>query len=124
MATAFDRYGEALGFWRLPQEQEGDEHIDLKLMMGDGKRLRDIFMDPRNSKDRALLFKRFESFMFELIKRDYSHIEDNNVKGYIEMNAMKLFESAQITFRFTTQAELDKSKKEVLKETKNLIEGA
>ena len=121
MGTAFDRYGEALGFWKLPQENEEDDPIELKLVMGDGKKLRDIMMDNRNKKDTSFVFKRFEDFMFNLIKRDYPDVDENNIKGYIEMNILGLFENAQITFRFTTEESLTVAKKEALAEVKKSI---
>lgn len=123
MAYGFDRYAEALGLWTLPKEQPEDDPVDLKLKMGDGKKLRDILMDERNKKEKGHLFKRFEDFMFELIKRDHSGVEDDTLKRYIEMNIMVLFESAQITFRYTTQEDLDKAKREVMGDLKKSIGG-
>lgn len=122
MGTALDRYGEALGLWILPKEQEDEDNIELTLKMGDGKKLRDILMDDRNKKDKAFLFKRFEEFLYNLIKRDYPDVVDDSIKGYIEMNIMKLFDSAQVTFRFTTEEELKKAKQDMLKDLKKSIE--
>lgn len=124
MVKAFDRYGQALGFWTLPAEQKEDDPIELKLQMGDGKKLRNIMMDSRNKKDKNFMFQRFEVFMFDLIKRDYSDVDENAIKGYIEMNIMVLFENAQITFRFTTEADLARAKKDAVTDLKKSIEGA
>ena len=52
---------------------------------------------------------------------DYTDIKEGAIKGFIEMNIMTLFESAQITFRFTTEEDLAKSKQDIVKETKKLI---
>lgn len=121
MATAFDRYGEALGLWRLPLEKEDDEPIELTLKMGDGKQLRDILMNDTIRKDKNLLFRKFEEFMFRIIKRDYPTVDDNSIKAYIEINSMILFEEAQITFRYTTRGEFAKAKEDFVKDLKKSI---
>ena len=114
MATALDRYGEALGFWTLPKETDDEEPLKLKLQMGDGLKLRDIMMDAAETKDKKTLFQRFADFMFDLIKRDYPQAQPNAIKGFIEMNIMTIFDDAQVTFRYTTREQLEQSKKEML----------
>lgn len=123
MAYGFDRYGEALGLWTLPKEQPEDDPIDLKLKMGDGKKLRDILMDDRNKTDKGLLMKRFEDFMLELIRRDFPDVDVDTLKRFIEMNIMVFFEAAQVTFRYATPEELEQSKKEALGDLKKSIGG-
>lgn len=118
----FDKYNEAIGYWVLPKEEESDDEVKLKLQMGDGTKMRDIMMNPRNRKDKSFLFDKFSSFMVELIKRDYPEVSEQSVKNYVEINSMMLFEEAQVVFRFATRESLEKAKSAGLKDLKKLIE--
>ena len=121
MGTALDRYGEALGFWTLPIEQKGDDPLKLKLQIGDGTKLRDIVMDDRNKKDKPFLFNQFSAFMLDIIKRDYPQSEEKRIKGYIEMNQILLFDEAQIAFRYTTREDMEKTKRDTIKDLKKSL---
>jgi 16S rRNA C967 or C1407 C5-methylase (RsmB/RsmF family) len=110
-----DRYGEALGLWHI--KVDGAD-FDIKLQMGDGRELRNLLVE--NTKDKIKLFDLFTEFMVKLIKRQYPEDDTNRIKEYVEFNCMKIFEEAQVTFRFTTREELEKAKSESLKEIEQL----
>jgi hypothetical protein len=109
MAT--DRYGEAIGLWHI---DIGGANFDIKLQMGDGRKLRNILVE--NTKDKTNLFDKFTEFMVDLIKRQYPEDDIDKIKMYVEFHSMPLFEESQVTFRYTTRDALDKSKKEFLAE--------
>ena len=118
MAT--DRYGEALGLWHI--DTNGAD-FDLRLQLGDGRKLRNLLMDDNIRNNKITLFEKFNDFMYDIIKRDYPEDEEEDIKKFIEFNLLKLFEESQIAFRYTTREELDKAKEETTKDLKKLIDG-
>ena len=114
------KYGQALGIWEL---RVGGGDIDLRPKMGDNRKFRRILMDDRYKKDQALRFEAFEEFMFNMIKRDNPDDNDEEIKCYVEENCLQLFEEAMVKFKFTTQSELDRNRKEALGELKKEIGG-
>jgi hypothetical protein len=113
-----DRYGEAIGLWHI--DIAGSD-FDLKLKMGDGRKLRTILMDDNIRNNKTKLFDSFSDFMFDLIKRDYPEDEEERIKEFIEFNIIKIFEKAQVAFRYATEEDLAKVKLESEKELKKLM---
>lgn len=121
----FDKFAEALGIWVIPGEE--GEKVELKLRMGDGRRMRDILLDDRNKADRPSMFNRFERLMVDLIVREYPDMKEDaekrKVELYVEANIMRLFESAILAFRFSDEETLEKAKTESLQDLKKSIGG-
>jgi hypothetical protein len=114
---AKDRFGEALGLWHI---EINESDFDVKLRMGDGRKLRAIIFE--NTKNKIKMFEMFEDFIFEIIKRDYPQEPEARIKEFVEFNVLKLFEESQVTFRFCTREELAKAKEEARSDLKKLIE--
>lgn len=108
-----NKYGESVGKWKL---EVGGFDKELKPKKGDARGLLSIFSQAKD-KGNDWLFDQFTGFITELIKRDHPPLNDEE-KGeldlYVEYNLLELLQEAQITFRFSTRAEMDSLKKDLL----------
>jgi len=114
-----DKFGEALGIWHLTV---GGANFELRPKMGDNRKFRRLLMNEEYKKDKAGMMEKFEDYLFELIKRDHPQDDEAKIKEYIEFNTTELFEQTLVKFRWTSQAELDKAKKETLVDLKKLTD--
>lgn len=114
-----DKLGKALGIVHV---DVAGANLDLKLQMGDSRNFRRVVLNPTYSKDKPLMFEKFEDFMVKLIMRDHSDLTEEDVKRYVEFNCMQLFEKMMVGLGITSQEEYEKAKNESTQDLKKLIE--
>lgn len=68
-----------------------------------------------HAKNQVLLMEKFEDWMFRLLKRDNPEEKDEDMKAYVALHVIPLFQEVQIAFKFTTREELEKAKQDVAK---------
>lgn len=117
MDSEVDAFGEALGIWKITV---GGASLEVRPMIGDGRKMRDIMMDGKHRKDRSLMFEAFEEFIIKIILRDYPG-KDDRTKEYVDLNAMELFKETQIAFRITTREKMKEAEAETKEEIKKLV---
>jgi|TARA_Y100000310_G_scaffold103241_1_gene101526 hypothetical protein len=117
------RLASAVGIWEL---ELGEVVFELKPTIKHVRTYRTMLL--KNSKDQNAMFDAFETFLYDLIAQQYpdevSTDEDKEtLQSHIALNIMHLFEESQVTFKFTTREQLEKSKKDALAEVKKVIGG-
>jgi len=119
---AKDRYGESIGIWHLTV---GGADLDLKPTADDYRKFRDLMSNKEIQKDRPLLFNKFEEFMLGLIQEVYPSItgdEEKRQKEYVAMHTINLLTEATVAFRMATKEDIEKAKKESVRDLKKSIE--
>ena len=112
-----DKLGKALGIVHL---DVGGADLDLKLQVGDGRNLRRIVLNDSYRKDKALMFEKFEEFMARVILRDYPHLKEDEVKGFVEFNCAPLHEKMLVATGVVSEEDYEKAKKDTQAEIKKL----
>ena len=107
------KYGESIGRFEL-RVAGFDKEITPK--KGDARRLLKIMLEAKD-KGTAYLFDNFETFVKDMIRRDYPPInetERDELDMFVEYNLIQLLIEIQIAFRFVTREDIERQKKEAL----------
>ncbi len=108
-----NRYGESVGKWEL---KIGGFNKELTPVKGDARRFNKL-MNESEEFGTDWLFDNFGVFIKDIIKRDYppnNKQEEGELDEYVEYNLQNLILETQVRFRWTTYAEIEKTKKEEL----------
>ena len=119
------RFAKAIGVWEIDLCKP---KLELKPTMRDVKEFRNILINEKTRKNRALLFDNFGDFIFNLINAQYptecqlkDENGDNEVRTWVELYLSPLLEEAMVAFKWATKEELEKTKKESVKELKKVM---
>lgn len=110
------RFANAIGIWEL---KVGPQEFELKPKMKDVRSFRKILTNDENRKDKDKLFDKFAEFMFSMLNESFADEDtEEDKKDWIEININPLLERTMVAFHWTTDEEIEKSKKESIQELK------
>jgi len=109
------KFSNAIGQWEV---NEGGISFELVPTMGDVKRLRNIVLNDKIRKDKPLMMDKFADFMHGLIVEKYPEEDKQEIREWVEVNCMNLMTSAMVAFKFTSEEDLEKSKRSAEEEIK------
>jgi hypothetical protein len=113
------KFSGALGVLEIKKD---DYNFELKPVMGDVRRFRNIMMEGASNKDKNRLYDKMADYIVNLIHKHYNEENIEEIKEFVELYLNPLFEEFMVSFKWTTREELEKSKKESLSDLKKKIE--